>query len=98
MIPNRWDVVEVEWYDAIVESGNSDGSKYLKDFKPCIRRTLGYWLGERIDYVFVCETDDRDAQTQPDDVERINAIYRPMIKSIKLFAKGKVITLDDEEE
>lgn len=98
MTPNRWDILEIEWYDAMGDSETADGAKYVAEFKPCIRRTLGYYLGDRLDYVFICETDDRDAQTAPSNVERINAIYKPMVKSVKFFAKGKTVTLDDDEE
>lgn len=86
-LPNykRWDKLEVEWEDALVADGGYDPDKYIKDFVPCIRRTLGYYIGRRKTVLFIAETDDRASGTfngSPQDSERINAIPFGMIRKI----------------
>ncbi len=84
----RFDRLEVTWEDAQVTDGGLNIVRYLKDFKPCIRKTLGYFIGSVFDNLLIAETDDRNANNwfnEPSDVERINSIPTGMIREIKIL-------------
>lgn len=87
----KWDHVCVEWQDAHVDTSALNSVDYLTGFKGCIRRTMGFYMGETGDYTFLCETDDRRAQLENCDVERITAIPNGMIVKCThlLPAKGR---------
>lgn len=88
----RWNRIEVEWNDARVSDGGYDPDHYIRDYTPCVRRTVGYFLGWRLGTLFIGETDDRDSGTfngVPLQCERINEIPEGMIRSIKLLIDFK---------
>ncbi len=81
----RWDKLEVEWEDARVTDGGCDPDTYLREFKPCLRRTVGYYIGRRDNVLFITETDDRDSgsfNTVQQVADRINEIPFGMIRKI----------------
>jgi hypothetical protein len=83
----KWDKLEVTWHDASVESA-TDSDKFIKNYQRCIRRTLGYYVGSKLDTLFITETDDRDADVwdvTPQDCERINAIPWGMCIEVKVL-------------
>lgn len=84
----KWDKLEIVWNDASVDNTATDTDKFFKEFKPCVRRTLGYYVGTRENYICICETDDREADVwdvTPQDCERINAIPFGMITELNIL-------------
>ena len=43
----KWDKLEITWQDASVDNCVTDSAKFLRELKPCIRRTLGYYIGTK---------------------------------------------------
>ena len=84
----KWDKLEITWQDASVDNCVTDSAKFLRELKPCIRRTLGYYIGTKNNCVCIAETDDRDADVwdvTPQDCERINTIPIGMILALKVL-------------
>jgi hypothetical protein len=84
----KWDKLEVTWIDAHVDNGSVNTESFLRDFKPCIRKSLGYFVGTRLETLFICETDDREADVWdvlPQDCERLNSLPFGMIAEIKIL-------------
>ena len=84
----QFDKLCVTWEDAQVTDGGLSISKYLKEYKPCIRKTLGFFIGAKANTLFIAETDDREAGNwfnEALDVERVNAVPFGMITEIKVL-------------
>src|ERR1035438_1733563 len=84
----KFDKLEVVWEDAQVTDGGLNIARYLRDFKPCIRKTLGYFIGSISNNILIAETDDREANNwynEPSDVERVNSIPIGMIQNITVL-------------
>ena len=81
--------LEVVWNDAQVTEGGLNIAVYLKEYKTCVRKTLGYYIGTKEDTILIAETDDRLAgnwHNEPLDVERINAIPVGMITELNVLS------------
>ena len=81
----KFDRLEVVWEDAQVTDGGLNIDNYVKDYSPCIRKTLGYYIGTKGNTILIAETDDRlagnwDGANQ--DVERVNAIPWGMVTEL----------------
>jgi len=84
----KWAKLEITWRDASVDSGANNAERFIRDYRHCTRRTLGYYLGNKLDTIFIAETDDRDADVwdvTPQDCERLNALPLGMITEIKVL-------------
>jgi len=82
------DKLLVVWHDAQVADGGFNPAKYIKEYKPCIRKTLGFYIGQKDGVLFIAETDDREAGNwcdEPQDFERVNALPLCMIKELKVL-------------
>jgi hypothetical protein len=82
----QFDRLCITWEDAQVTEGGLSITEYLKEYKPCIRRTLGFYVGTKSNAIFIAETDDRLANNfweKPLDVERVNAIPLSMVTEIE---------------
>jgi len=78
----KWTLLEVFWTDAFCNSDGVNSVEFVASYKPCKRRTVGYYLGERFQTIIIAETRDDGANTEEIDCERINGIPRAMIEKI----------------
>lgn len=77
-----WQLVTIEWEDIYVDRSAYIAKAYIEAYKPCVRRTAGYYLGSKNGRCFVTETDDRKANLMDSDCEGITAIPHSVILSI----------------
>ena len=82
----KWDLVEVVWNDAFVDSGALNSDDFVNYYNGCVRRTLGYFLGFKDERVFIAETNDLGVPTgDGNDCERITVIpFESVVHLIKL--------------
>lgn len=83
----KWTPVEVEWEDIKVDSASCDSADFLKSYKPCRRRTLGYVIDQSDKYLVVAETDDRNAESGDGDCERVNTILYANILTVTQLSR-----------
>ena len=76
-----WEPIVVEWIDILVDREAHDPGEYIENYKPCVRKTAGFFLGVKHSHLFICETDDREARTG-DDAESINAFPLCVIQKV----------------
>ena len=84
----KFDRLEVIWEDAQVTDGGLNVAKYVAEYKACIRKTLGYYIGTKGNTILIAETDDRLAGNwdgADQDVERVNAIPWGMITELNVL-------------
>ena len=79
----KWAHVAVTWEDAMTSGGASNSETFVRDFKPCIRKSTGYVIGYNENYIFLASTDDRDNNfDQGDDCEDITVIPLAYVRRI----------------
>ena len=73
----KWTHVAVTWEDAMVDSGPHNSDEFVRNFRPCVRRSSGYVIGYTDRHIFVATTDDRDSNVSQDceDVTVIPIAY-----------------------
>jgi hypothetical protein len=91
----KWDAIHIEWVDIYNDDGALSAKSWVAQFKPCVRKSIGYFIGMReidgITWLFICNTDDRaaeleDAGEKP-DAEHFNAFPVPVIVEIHRLAR-----------
>jgi len=85
----RFSRVEIVWEDAQVTDGGLNVELFIKEFKVCTRRTLGYYLSTTRNTILIAETDDRLAGNWfnvHQDVERVNSIPLGMIVELNVLS------------
>ena len=83
----KWQILCVTWEDAYGAMEAIPTDRYLLDYIPCVRKTLGFYLGETNGTggrIFIAETDDREANT-PEDADRVTVIPTGMIRKIQIL-------------
>ena len=88
----KWSKCEVVWMDATV-TNETDSIKFKRSYNPCIRHTLGYYVGTKYNNAFFAETDDREADVWnvvAQDCDRIQAIPVGMITQLSVLKRMKI--------
>jgi hypothetical protein len=87
----KWEAIHIEWVDIYSDDGASAAKKWVEEFKPCVRKSIGYFLGMReidgITWLFVCNTDDRSA-------EREDGAEKPDAEHFNAFPVAVIVSLD----
>jgi len=77
--------MEVIWYDALI---TTDSYKSLEDIKKknahmCLRKTVGYYIGEIDNYIVLCTDLILDMEDITEPFEALLSIPKGMIKESK---------------
>jgi hypothetical protein len=83
-------IVEVTWEDAITQPGDMTFDDILKNYKPCIRHSVGYLVRNDRKYVTLAATDDRraiDFGSTSAGVADVTVIPRRYVSAIRLVEK-----------
>jgi hypothetical protein len=82
----KWDIVTVEWEDAYSTSADPKKSlEFVRDYKPCIRLNVGFFLHKDKDRIFICGIKDVEANADG-DCEDLTVIPMGMVLDIQRFA------------
>lgn len=82
----RWQPVLVIWEDAFGTTGPEHADKFVAEYKPAIRRTIGYVFAIQPERIFIAGTDDRDgAPSTEGNIADINVIVRGMIREFLIL-------------
>ncbi len=83
--PKQFEPVSVTWLDASRWNEQQKADKLTEVYKPCIRKTIGWYIGETDDVLLVATEDDRNANLGEDDCDGINAIPHGMIRTLVIL-------------
>lgn len=81
-----FDVVIVTWLDAYTEASSQYGSakEALEAYRPCVRKTIGYFVGMTKQVVAVATDDDRSFDARLQNCGGISYIPRNIVQEIKV--------------
>ena len=84
----KFDPVIVTWEDAHSDYEDHNADKYVANYKPMIRKTIGFLLAKTATHVFVAMDNDSESMHATDgkDVQTITTIPLRMVESIDLAA------------
>lgn len=77
-------MVAVSWEDAFVDNDPHNSKSYINNYRPCIRKTCGFFLHLDTRGIFITETDDRQGCITGTDCEQITTIPLRMIRTVQV--------------
>jgi hypothetical protein len=81
-----WQVLVVTWKDFHSMQGSFRGSQFFDEsFSPCIRKTVGFYVGQNDEWLTVASTDDRNAGTGVNDIEDLTVFIIAGIVDIQVL-------------
>ena len=80
----KWDAVTVVWEDAVTRHGASNSKRYVKEYRPIIRKSIGYLIEKNSRHVHISATDDRPSK-EYDDVDEVTTIPMGMVIEVILL-------------
>ena len=93
----KWDAIHIEWVDILCDNTAHSVKKFVDEFRPCERKSIGYFVGLReidgVTWLFIVDTDDRSSQAGDNgelDGEHFNAFPIAIILHLeRLPIKGR---------
>jgi hypothetical protein len=79
-----WDVVAVSWIDAVTRHGAHNAKQYVKEYKPVLRRSIGYFIAKSGGHIHISATDDRPSK-EYDNVDEVTSIPMGMVVEVTLL-------------